>query len=201
MRLEELALRLVAGQTLQGGWDYKVPLLPTTVTKELSAFLRSSGRRSSQERLQSAPKDLPRMGMLETPANPVPGFFVQGQDDNSNTQFALLALWAVRKHKIPVDQSLNLVVRRFRNSQNADGSYGYKGGNLAIVQFPDGKKEPMKLPSMTCAGLLGLAVSYGMADNVKADGPQKDAMIKVGLEHLRGFIGTPAPNCRRPTWP
>jgi hypothetical protein len=195
-RIEELAMRLVAGQTMQGGWDYKVPLLPTTVAKELSNFLRASGRRSSKERLQSAPKSLPRLGLLETPANPDPGFFVQGQDDNSNTQFALLALWAARKHKVPVDQSLDLVVRRFRNSQKADGSYGYKGGNLAIVQFPDGKKEPMKLPSMTCAGLLGLALSYGMADKIEGGGPQNDVMIKNGLEHLKNFIGEPAPNAQ-----
>src|SRR5262249_10052952 len=37
---------------------------------------------------------------------------------NSNTQFATLALWVARRHGVPIDRSLRLIVRRFRTSQN-----------------------------------------------------------------------------------
>src|SRR5207244_11680050 len=53
--------------------------------------------------------------------------------DNSNTQFAVLALWAARRHGIPVEKALARAEARFRNSQNADGGWGYR---LATGAFP-----------------------------------------------------------------
>ena len=39
-------------------------------------------------------------------------------DDNSNTQFAMLALWAARRHDVPVEVALGLVEQRFRATQH-----------------------------------------------------------------------------------
>ena len=53
--------------------------------------------------------------------------------DNSNTQFAILALWVAQRHDVPMDRTLRLIANRFQTSQNADGSWGYRyvfgGGN------------------------------------------------------------------------
>jgi hypothetical protein len=107
--------------------------------------------------------------------------------DNSNTQFAILGLWAATRHDVPVERALALIVLRFRNSQNADGSWAYiyhKGGmNLGT-------------PSMTGAGLLGLAVGHGLAvgqgkvaDDHKAE--FKDRAIERGFTALSHEIGKP----------
>ena len=136
-RIEELAMRLVASQSAQGGWTYKVPLVTGTNVSALTAFLRSAGKDSLAGRkdptriyLKALPAKLRNFGPLQTPPSPNPEFFRQG-GDNSNTQFALLALWAARRHQLPVDHSLDLVVRRFRNCQNPDGSFNYAGHTMA----------------------------------------------------------------------
>ncbi len=74
--------------------------------------------------------------------------------DNSNTQFALMAVWAARRNGVPVDRSLQLISQRFRSSQNANGSWSYSymaGGGATGSQ------------TMTCVGMLGLAVGHGLA--------------------------------------
>src|SRR5262245_28516659 len=63
--------------------------------------------------------------------------------DNSNTQFAILALWAASRHDVPMARTMRLVVRRFSTSQNRDGSWGYTyslGGGI------------QERPAMTCVG-------------------------------------------------
>jgi hypothetical protein len=49
---------------------------------------------------------------------------------------------------------------------------------------------------MTCAGLLGLAVGYGIADRSTGagSGPGQDLAIQSALQHLSKSIGQPAPN-------
>jgi hypothetical protein len=75
----------------------------------------------------------------------------QGHEDNSLTQFAILALWAAQEgHGIPAQRSLAMAEARFRHSQMADGTWGYVIGSN------------QRTDSMTCAGLLGLAVGRGV---------------------------------------
>jgi len=109
---------------------------------------------------------------------------VFGRTDNSNTQFALLALWAARRHGVPATRSLNLLTRRFLTSQNGDGSWGY------LYKF--GGNEPER-PPMTCVGLLGLAVGYGLAHEAGAapKGFVQDPRIVQGFAALNKNIGTP----------
>ena len=92
-----------------------------------------------------------------------------GHEDNSLTQFAILALWAARKHGIPVERSLAFAEARFRSFQNEDGSWGY---NLNTRIWRD---------SMTCAGLLGLAVGRGLTRQSGAAAEFKDEAIEKGL--------------------
>jgi hypothetical protein len=108
--------------------------------------------------------------------------------DNSNTQFALLALHVAKRHGVASKRSLALLVFRFRTSQDEAGAWGYhyklgggEGGSTA----------------MTCVGLLGLAVGHGLAkDHVGPAGQNalqlaKDPMLLRGLKALGAHIGVP----------
>ena len=114
-----------------------------------------------------------------------------GNGDNSNTQFALLALWAARRHDVITDQALLASYQRFVASQTFDGGWGY---------FP--AKVHGSTPSMTCVGLLGLAMGHGAAPDVvgNAKNPKDivvkpaldDKKIQAGLRALARNIGRPS---------
>jgi hypothetical protein len=187
--IRELAMRLAAGQSAAGGWAYKNKVLTAEQTDLLVDLLREVGPRSFADFTREQPERAKRyaplksvpLGMLQRREGKPDQFFRQG-GDNSNTQFALLALWAARRHDLPLDRTLNLVVERFRHSQNSDGSWNYSGTHNASP-----------LPTMTCAGLLGLAVGYGLTDakGRPASGPQQDQAIQKALRHLSNAIGQP----------
>ncbi len=102
--------------------------------------------------------------------------------DHSNTQFATVALWCARRNGVPVDNAILLLDKHYRGCQNEDGSWGYtaRGGGS---------------PAMTCAGLIALAMSYGLKeaalkskpDGAKGEinlGIEKDKAIEAGLKYL-----------------
>lgn len=109
-------------------------------------LLRELGRRVSfgQCRDGSWGYDLPRS--TSAAAAEAGGFGASG--DNSNTQFAALAAWISRKHGIDNDPALQRLDRHFRGTFDASAggwSYGTAGAT----------------PTMTCAGLVGLATHRG----------------------------------------
>ena len=53
--------------------------------------------------------------------------------DNSNTQFAILALWIGRRHGVAVTQPLLLAERRFRKTAAENGGWGYGDAGKAIA--------------------------------------------------------------------
>jgi VWFA-related protein len=120
--IQNLGRRLAAGD--HGGiWDYSVP-------RQAREADRSSGRTRGGERRKTGRRiELNR-----------------GQGDNSNTQFALLGLWAAGRHGFDSDEALESIDRHFRESQRSDGRWGYKVG------FPGSE-------AMSCAGLMGLAIA------------------------------------------
>lgn len=69
-----------------------------------------------------------------------------GDGDNSNTQFALLGMWAGGRHGYDSNGSLEAIEAHFRKSQISTGRWGYAPGDMGR-------------DSMTCAGLMGLAIS------------------------------------------
>src|SRR5262249_26345694 len=114
----------------------------------------------------------------------------QHGDDNSNTQFAVLALWVGRRYGFPVEEALGRVDARFRTSQHADGGWAYRSMPGEGRGF-----QGESTATMTAAGLLGLAVAYGVAAELK-DGkprlePAKDRNLKAGLVALGTAIGHP----------
>jgi hypothetical protein len=121
----------------------------------------------------------------------------RGRDDNSNTQFALLALWAARRHDVPTENSLTLAQKRFQSSQNADGGWGY------VLGF--GTSD-----AMTGVGLLGLAMGHGVsekgmlaavdarANKTPAKANVQDPIIAKGLQNFGKYIGKPNPENKNP---
>ncbi len=129
----------------------------------------------------------PEMLAVQDPLNRPNNTFLT-TTDNSNTQFAILALWRAQQYDVPTKRSLNLIVRRYMSSQNADGSWGYHyqyGGGGGAIQLPN---------SMICVGLIGLAVGHGLVKARPAGQPVQDARIINGLIALSANIGQPVEN-------
>ncbi|MCI0638642.1 MAG: hypothetical protein L0Y70_06180 [Gemmataceae bacterium] len=196
--IETLAMRLVAGQLANGAWTYNQNRLTDSDVPVLRGLLQDAARISPREYLNKNKDAASKLsmqarkaGVFTSPDNAPANVFAGGGGDNSNTQFAILALWAARRHKLPVDPALELVVRRFRSTQNPDGSFPYSPGLPMASQNG--------LPTMTCAGLLGLAVGYGIAADGKTagPGPNQDPAIQKALRHLSASIGDPPKDAKQ----
>jgi VWFA-related protein len=120
--IQQLGRRLAAGSH-EGLWDYTVP-------RDVDESDSTSPRKGRRARADGGRR--PR--------------FMSGQGDNSNTQFALLGLWASSRHGFDSDSALEAIDQHFRSSQLDDGRWGYRLGQ--------GGSE-----AMSCAGLMGLAIA------------------------------------------
>ncbi|GEM_PF-3475493 len=201
--IRAIALQLIAGQGIMGGWNYGCQALNDSQRQQLLTMLetRSSPPPSPPSKggaggvPDRTPAKQPTFGVRSAvvPSNmadlPVfqyrAGTLLQlkphGHEDNSLTQFAILALWAAQKHGIPAQRALEFAEARFRSSQAADGSWGYMWTPTLSAHNPD---------SMTCAGLLGLAVGRGTHAVSKEANPQQgDAAIEKALRFVGQRIG------------
>jgi hypothetical protein len=222
--IESLTMRLMAGQDSgqAGGWSYTCP-----VSQADEARLRTALAQQSQ--LSTAPKpaegskpaegtkprdfkDLPPQ--IQAQWNAVNGGGGGGAviggaaGDNSNTQFATLGLWVGRRQGIPVEKALAKVENRFRTTQMKDGGWGYTPppAGIGAVGLMPGMNG--STPSMTCAGLIGLAAGYGVGTETalrtagrgadlqkvleKLPDPGNDPSIKAGLKFVANLIDNPA---------
>jgi hypothetical protein len=128
--------------------------------------------KATPKQLATVPKDVGALPVLHEPgkvlgdppdATDRP---VNGTTDNCNTQFALLAMWTARHYDVPMQRTLDLLVTRFRNSQNTDGGWGYR--------FRQNGGEGGS-PPMICCGLLGMAVAHGLAHDAELKEQQRQA--------------------------
>jgi hypothetical protein len=198
--IESLTLRLLAGQTGTGGWNYSCPSIGEAEARRL--MTRLDDRKQLVGR-----REAPRPGTVKRTENDLSKEIRQqlallnragrlemdSGSDNSNTQFATLALWVGRRYGLPVEHALRHVEKRFRTTQNADGGWGY---------LPPGMGMPRMVSStasMTCAGLLGLAVSHGSVLETARERKSgakpardltKDSEVRRGLLALSTAIGT-----------
>jgi hypothetical protein len=112
--------------------------------------------------------------------------------DNSNTQFAALALWAAGRHDVPMERTLTLLDRRFRVSQTPGGRWGYYFHSRS-----DNDEYVTTRSAMTGSGLLGLAVAHGLTTSGTMDGtrppPAEDPAIERGLKALGQLVGDAKP--------
>jgi hypothetical protein len=191
--IESLAVRLVAALGTEGGWSYDCPPVPPAETLRLANHLKQvqanpvkrdpaagRGARPPRDPRLLAPEIAAQLRQLYA-GRPIPA--VAG--DNSNTQFAMLALWVARRHGVPVAPALALVERRFRTHQYDYGGWGYNIGS--DVGSPTNA-------AMTCAGLLGLAVGHvGALDPKKGARVDlsRDPQVRKGLFAVSAVIGEP----------
>ncbi len=115
---------------------------------------------------QSLPSAVARLPIVQNyynPGAPLAGTIA----DNSNTQFALLALWAARRHGIAAERVLAFAGQRFAFSQNPDRGWSY---------WESGGVDVPSTPTMTCVGLLGLAMAKASAP-AHAQAPAKAAPL------------------------
>jgi hypothetical protein len=196
--IESLATRLLAGQS-HGGWDYGCPPISAEEVRRLTTHVQNrnelvgrrelpkprEGRRTVHDLSPEIQRQLGRLQQEQ--AAPKKGGLV---GDNSNTQFATLALWVARRHGLPVEEALRRTESRFRRTHNDDGGWGYKPRSSARL-----KDDEKSTPTMTCAGLLGLAVAHGVAVDGSRDADKteitKDKYLRAGLMALGTTVGNP----------
>ena len=210
--IQSMGVRLLAGQNMAGGWTYDCPGVSPEETRRLRVLPTQrksppAGTDSSRRPAEPGkPVELPpeiQEQLKRIQPRPVAPLTARGPlpDDNSNTQFAILALWAARRHGIPVEKALVLAEGRFRGTQNADGGWAYQTSG------------PSR-PTMTCAGLLALALSHGVAQEAaaRADAgsleqqqraraahdPGRDLAVRAGLQVLSTVVGQPSAQTQRP---
>jgi hypothetical protein len=112
--------------------------------------------------------------------------------DNSNTQFALLGLWAGSRHGVNVSRPLACSAARFYGTRNKDGGWSYspEEGNTSSTM------------AMSCVALMTLALRHAAANEDilrpragSASGPQRalsnvahDAYIVGGFQYLHQYL-------------
>jgi hypothetical protein len=193
--IESLGIRLLAGQNragwMEGGWSYYCRLNEAAMEalkkdyKKQSAMIRKG--KLPEQALSRTVRD------LAVTVNAHGGGYRGPAPDNSNTQFAVLALWIARRTGLPVNRALVRVGAGYRRSQRATGSWSYLFGLPASPpsRFSGLQRErPFFRTSaaITCAGLLGLAVAHGArGDLYKKRGRVPDLDPDDAVRVERGF--------------
>jgi hypothetical protein len=136
--IRSFALRIMTCQDEEGFWGYGRPV---TKDEEERTFQLANNGQAAAEKLWY--KNL------------------------SNSQFAALALWAAKRHGVPVRPALQKVAQAARAQQTAEGTWSY---DLNL---------PMKHTS-ACAGLIFLALERAL---------QPEAPVRAGLGSDDGKIG------------
>jgi hypothetical protein len=213
--IESLTVRLLAAQSTTGSWSYNSPPIGAEEQRRLTTLVK---KRSETGRDKEAPKpepgqrtvkDLPKevqaqLDHVARMANRTSG------GDNSNTQFAVLALWVARRHGLPVDAALKATDRYFRTTVYPEGAWGYVPPPPSMPAMPVGALRPPFMkpsPAMTCAGLLGVGLAYGAWNDaalrtdthkkepgrpgpapVKAKDPSKDKVVTNAFNMLGVWV-------------
>lgn len=210
--IQTLAARLIAGQHHTGGWSYRCPLLPDKGGQDLLNALEllskemRDGKKTREQALagmavpqlaQALPAFRARSALIgreppenaRTIAESAERVSLVGRTDNSNTQFALLGLWAAQRHGVPVQPPFEILVDRFERSQ------AYPSGLWWYTLDAEAGSR-----SMICVGLMALAIGRGlkMPTAGAALGAKKDVHVLKGLAALSRRVGKPAGRMDRP---
>lgn len=204
--IQALGVRLMEGQQPwpQAGWNYR-----TTQPSE-DEVTRLRNLHSKKVELKTSPKKpddktssgemdpdlvrrveaMDRTGVVDPSRRASPAH--QSNPDNSNSQFAVLALWIARRNGVPADISLRRAEAWYRiTHENGTWAYILGGGT------------PYGRGATTCAGLLGLAVGAGIArtpvlktkpDDKTAAVPKRDPLsdllVRTALSYVVGELAS-----------
>jgi hypothetical protein len=205
--IDSMAVRLLAGQSRHGGWVYEVPAVPAQESTRLRALLRRRPESRELPKEHTPVKNkvrtfdkLPKeIQLLWISVRDAAAFFQELDGDNSNTQFASLALWVARRRGLPVDDGLLLIEQRFRSTQWDNGGWGYMPAKPPAgaknIQLPPGSGPSA---AMSCAGLIGLAVGHGVRHEKGSPADmKKDKVLKAGLQAVGSTVGTPTGDAKK----
>ena len=146
--IQVLGCRLLAGQNSGGGWTYATfePVAPADAARLRNVSKPAGGGKLHPEadRIYQAV----RRGARFSSGG--------GGDDNSNTQFGIIALWVAQRHGVPCEPAFRLIENRFMRTQSP-GDHGWSYTSMA-------SGGGASSPAMTCAGLLGMAVGKANAE-------------------------------------
>lgn len=188
--IQVLGVRLLAGQTSNGVWSYScVESVPQADEQWLKQQILASQKAGNNP-------TAPELNRL----HPVAAEYAKGLatrprmnaaigGDNSNTQFAVIAVWLARRNGLPVEAALEMSEKLFMNTQFQDGTWGYvsvpMGGRLGAT------------PSMICAGLIGIATGIGRREQraMRAEAPP--SKVDPPSKETPSFF-TPAPKNKKP---
>ncbi len=110
-----------------------------------------------------------------------------GTGDNSNTQFGLIGLWVARRAGVPTNAAFRRVQSRFLRSQApGDSGWSYSGDTSSSS------------PSMTCAGLLGLAAAKAIAEGGETDSEHPPTDKPRNPDDDDPFLKPPPPGTKPP---
>ncbi|MBL8797476.1 MAG: hypothetical protein JNM56_26485 [Planctomycetia bacterium] len=172
--IQALAVRLLAGQRYADGWNYECPRPTAEEIRRLHAHIRQPREATKTPKGKGPPPlaadFVEQVKLLEKQKA---GDDALGKGDNSNTQFAIMGLWAARRQGVPVERALNRVAERFRKQQGNDGGWGYIPGNDSSA-------------SMTCAGLLAVAMSHGATYEAALRGEPNKNLIRLSQDPVNG---------------
>jgi hypothetical protein len=180
--IQQLGVRLAAGQLISGGWTYVCPLVAPTAPTGGSVTNKPRGNAEAGR----------RAGRINAG-----GAGRGGIGDNSNTQFAVLGIWAAGRAGLDAKGTMIDVDRRFRGSQSPGGGWGYSG--------------PGDTDAMTCAGLMSLVLAKGRKvlegqmvnrrpDKDQPEGPggrpkmDSDPQIDRGIQRVEFYANNISPN-------
>ncbi len=187
--IHSAAVRLLGGQNAAGGWTYHCSELPAEEEQRLTAYLQQAAT------VQEPPPAPEIIAQLKTILSRPPPAGTYG--DNSNTQLAVMGLWAARRHNIPVVRAINLAALRFINSQFPNGGWSYLP---PFCQNPDelnGDNREVVLATnrtMTAIGLYVLACHVGLT-NTKTEHVDllKFPNMRAGVQFLSLTFQRPEP--------
>jgi hypothetical protein len=202
--IEALTVRLLAGQTRWGGWVYDYPVLENTERDRLLALVNrtrqariKTGARPQTDKKEQDNKARAKKELTPETLRQMAGLRVIEDQigDNSNSHFAMLALWVARRHGFEdqpeLKNALKRVDARFRQTQQKSGGWSYQFTQEDLT----GRKATDDLsrvsPAMTCVGLIGLALGNAAQAKGKAANLTDDEAAKRGLEIASLTIGHP----------
>jgi hypothetical protein len=175
-QIRAMAARLMFGQNPTGHWDYDCNRVEEPEANALLTYLGNvepkvnfglAGAKDKSPAARLLPLKAQNVAAVRWLTGVVPPLGERG--DNSNTQFAMLGLWVAARSNVPVRASMALGADYFAATQSPDGSWGYRSA---------APKEGRG--SMTCAGLLGMAIGRNMGRK------PNDASLQRGFKYLTG---------------
>jgi hypothetical protein len=161
--IQVLGVRLLAGQSPGGGWNYNCIAEPPQKEVDVLRAIKPIEQQGTPKLHPEVEKYQQKLVSARLKTGAI-------KDDNSNTQFAVIALWISRKHGVSVEPALQAIETRFLTTQGSTGGWAYLGP-------PEGKAQgevDSSSPSMFCAGLIGLSTAIARRRELrdKAEAPK-----------------------------